>query len=460
MDDYVVSTGAPWSEEERNLTSIQIGDGVTSIGNLAFRSCINVESITIPFGVTNIGSCAFEQCTKLERITIPPGVTSIGSGAFFHCINLTRVTIPSGTETIEDQAFFRCDGLTRVDLPSSLTSVGEKCFHCCDQLADVYFAGTKAQWDKIADPTALDDPTKTTVHCHSIITFDANGHGTAPEPAGQWPGQLITNPGNLTAGGYTFTGWYQDKACTQKWDFASDTVGENDMTLYAGWKEAPKPDPEPTPDQKQDPAPTSDSILGNLTTLESKAEGLKEKDDLKGSTFHILQLKAKKVGKTSIKLGWKRVPGAAGYVVYGAGCGSRLVKLGDVTGTAFTHTGLKKGTYYRCFVAAYDANGNILAISKIAHIATNGGKKGNPKSVSLNKKTVTLKKKHKFQLKAKLHNGNKKVSMHRKIAFETDKPKVATVSKSGKIKAVGKGSCTIYVYAQNGVFAKCRVRVK
>ena len=251
---------------------------------------------------------------------------------------------------------------------------------------------------------------------------------------------------------------------TQKWDFARDTVGEDDMTLYAGWKEAPKPEPDPTPDpipdQKQDPAPTSDSILGNLTTLEGKTEGLKEKDDLKGSTFHILQLKAKKVGKTSIKLGWKKVPGAAGYVVYGAGCGSKLIKLGDVTGTAFTHTGLKKGTYYRYFVAAYDANGSILAISKNAHIATGGGKKGNTKSVGLNKKKVTLKKKQKFQLKPKLNNGNKKVSTHRKVAYESDKPKVATVTSSGRIKAVGKGSCTIYVYAQNGVFAKCRVKVR
>ena len=216
----------------------------------------------------------------------------------------------------------------------------------------------------------------------------------------------------------------------------------------------------PDPDQKQDPAPTSDSTLGNLTTLDGKTEGLKERDDLKGSIFHILQLKAKKIGKTFIKLGWKKVPGATGYAVYGAGCGSRFVKLGDVMGNAFTHTGLKKGTYYWYFVAAHDANGKILAISKIAHIATSGGKKGNTKSVGLNKKTVTLKKKQTFQLRAKLNNGKQKVSIHRKIAYETDKPKVATVSKSGKIKAIGKGTCTIYVYAQNGVFAKCKVKVK
>ena len=96
-------------------------------------------------------------------------------------------------------------------------------------------------------------------------------------------------------------------------------------------------------------------------------------------------------------------------------------------------------------MSAHDKNGNILASSKTIHIATSGGKKGNTKSV---------------KLKATLKNGKLKVSKHRKVAFESDNPKVATVSKSGKVKAVGKGKCIIYAYAQNGVFAKCKITVK
>ena len=38
-----------------------------------------------------------------------------------------------------------------------------------------------------------------------------------------------------TKSGYTFTGWYLDKECTQPWDFAKDTVKEN-LILYAGWE--------------------------------------------------------------------------------------------------------------------------------------------------------------------------------------------------------------------------------
>jgi uncharacterized protein YjdB len=49
---------------------------------------------------------------------------------------------------------------------------------------------------------------------------------------------------------------------------------------------------------------------------------------------------------------------------------------------------------------------------------------------------------------------------HRAIAFETSNPKVATVDKKGKIKAVGKGKCKIYAYAQNGVCKAISVTVK
>ena len=65
-----------------NLTSIYVGSNVTTIGNLAFRSCSSLTSITIPDSVTSIGSYAFRSCSSLTNITIPDSVTSIGSYAF------------------------------------------------------------------------------------------------------------------------------------------------------------------------------------------------------------------------------------------------------------------------------------------------------------------------------------------------------------------------------------------
>ena len=213
--------------------------------------------------------------------------------------------------------------------------------------------------------------------------------------------------------------------------------------------------------EKQVPAkPAPDPVLGTLKTIGSAATKISENGDLAGSAFSTLQYKAKKAAKTSITFSWKAVPKAAGYVIYGARCGSKYGKLAVVKGTSYKQSGLKKGTYYKYFISAYDKHGNILASSRSVHIATSGGKVGNTKSVKLNKKKVSLKKGKKFKLKATLKNGKLKVKKHRKVAYESSNPKVATVSGSGKIKAVGKGTCYIFAYAQNGVFTKCKVTVK
>ena len=60
----------------------KIPDSVTSIGDNAFISCINLESITIPDSVTSIGNSAFWDCERLENVTIPESVTSIGEEVF------------------------------------------------------------------------------------------------------------------------------------------------------------------------------------------------------------------------------------------------------------------------------------------------------------------------------------------------------------------------------------------
>ena len=58
--------------------TVVIPDGVTSIGNGAFRGCSSLKSITIPNSVTSIGDGAFKDCTSLTSITIPNSVTFIG----------------------------------------------------------------------------------------------------------------------------------------------------------------------------------------------------------------------------------------------------------------------------------------------------------------------------------------------------------------------------------------------
>lgn len=190
-------------------------------------------------------------------------------------------------------------------------------------------------------------------------------------------------------------------------------------------------------------------------------------EDVKGAVFNALQARSKKLTGKSVTLKWKKVSGADGYKVYGNQCGKKnrykLIKDLGKNKTSYTQKKLKKGTYYKYVVAAYkviDGKKVTVAVSKTIHAATTGGKYGVAKSVQVNKNKVTLKKGKKFTIKAKEVKKDKTIKHHRKIAYESDNPEVATVSKKGVVKAKKKGSCYIYVYAQNGVYKRVRVTVK
>lgn len=73
------------------------------------------------------------------------------------------------------------------------------------------------------------------------VTFDANGHGTAPAAKTVLSGNKVSKPSDPASEGYTFEGWYTDRSCTEKYDFNSPVEGN--ITLYAKWTEKTEPIP-------------------------------------------------------------------------------------------------------------------------------------------------------------------------------------------------------------------------
>ncbi|MCR5013016.1 MAG: InlB B-repeat-containing protein, partial [Lachnospiraceae bacterium] len=69
------------------------------------------------------------------------------------------------------------------------------------------------------------------------VTFDPNGHGTAPETQTVTSGATASKPSDPTADAYTFGGWYTEKECKNAYDF-NTTVTAN-ITLYAKWTQNP-----------------------------------------------------------------------------------------------------------------------------------------------------------------------------------------------------------------------------
>ncbi len=210
-----------------------------------------------------------------------------------------------------------------------------------------------------------------------------------------------------------------------------------------------------------------DTILVTEQTIQSQ----KTDKDIKGAYFARIQARAAQITKKNIKLTWNQVKGADGYEVYGNRCNTRkwiyeyklknTIKNGNKK--SYIDRKCKKGTYYKYMVRAYkiiDGKKVTIAVSKTIHVTTKGGKNGNAKSVKLNKNKVTLKAGKTWRIKAKEIKQSKPLRHHREVSYESSRPQTVSVSKKGVIKAKKKGKCTIFAYAQSGVYKKVQVTVK
>ena len=159
-----------------------IPESVTSIGGWAFSGCTGLVNIVINDNVTHIGYGVFSNCSGLKKIivsennkvydsrdncnaiietksnklimgckntVIPDSVTSIAIHAFSDCIGLTSVKIPNGVTFIGQGTFTGCSGLKSIVIPDSLTQISIGAFSGCDSLTEVYYTGSKDEWNKI-----------------------------------------------------------------------------------------------------------------------------------------------------------------------------------------------------------------------------------------------------------------------------------------------------------------------
>lgn len=215
---------------------------------------------------------------------------------------------------------------------------------------------------------------------------------------------------------------------------------------------------------------TQNNISSETSSLTEKVmtgTPVKGDGDYKGSNFGLLKAKTTKITKKSVTVKWNKVKNADGYIVYGAKCGAKskykVLKVVSGKTTSYTQKKLKKGTYYKYNIIAFkNINGAKVttAVSKKIHATTLGGKYGVAKAVKVNKTKATIKKGKTFKIKASEIKKDKKIRRHRAICYESSNTAVATVNAKGKVKGVKKGKCTIYVYAQNGVYKTVNIKVK
>lgn len=171
---------SPWYDKyESQIRSVEIGEGITSIGSCAFYKCIYLSSAVIPEGVTTLGDSAFSACRSLKEIYIPSTVEKIGTRTFSWFVGLEKITvsennpvfhsdgnciIETATKTlltgcntsviptdgsvtaIGDDAFSGCNGLSSIVIPDCITSIGECPFVFCNSNLTVIFPTGSASY--------------------------------------------------------------------------------------------------------------------------------------------------------------------------------------------------------------------------------------------------------------------------------------------------------------------------
>ena len=239
--------------------------------------------------------------------------------------------------------------------------------------------------------------------------------------------------------GYLFTGWCSDEAGTNVVAASSLTPaemmtslknlyqnlndGSRNYTLYAGWKlpdPEPEPQPQPEPEPEPQPQPQPEPEPAPSVTLSKTS----------------LSLKGVKTGTVTATLS-----NPADSIASVQSSNSKVASV-KFSGNEIRVTSAKqKG---KATVTVTTAKG---ATAQIAVTVKEGW--------ALNEKKVTLKKGKTFKIKVLAIPATVKAK-----SYKSDKPGVATVDGSGKVKAVQKGKATITVTLSNLKTLKLKVTVK
>ena len=131
VGDKITTTGTNAFQGLSRVTTAKISADVKDLPNFAFDRMPSLSSITFGEGskLTNIGTATFQLASSLQSIDIPKGVTSIGQNAFFNASSMNSVNFAddSQLQTIGISAFYN-NQLTSVDIPEGVTSIGQNAF--------------------------------------------------------------------------------------------------------------------------------------------------------------------------------------------------------------------------------------------------------------------------------------------------------------------------------------------
>ena len=182
-----ISTGAFYLSA---ITSIEVPDTVTSIGEMAFLGCTSLKTVKLSTGVAKIEKNAFGSCSALQEVQVAkdnPNFSSL-DGVLYSKAQDTLViypaaktdaayTIPSGVTSVAMYAFSENPYLETLTIPNSLIKVGDSAFFNCKNLRSVSYNGTEEEWNQITIGLLNEKLTGANIQYQERIIGDVNADG-------------------------------------------------------------------------------------------------------------------------------------------------------------------------------------------------------------------------------------------------------------------------------------------
>ena len=142
-----------------NSATITIPKSVKNISNAFYGSKDLIVDPENPYYTTENGmmynknktELLWVSCDKSGEFTVD-GVDVVGGSALWGCNNITTLAFAEGISHIKSNNVGCNEMLTTIYFPKSLNRLEDQSWESYGQITDIYYAGTKEQWDRIVDP--------------------------------------------------------------------------------------------------------------------------------------------------------------------------------------------------------------------------------------------------------------------------------------------------------------------
>jgi len=221
--DFTVGSGGGYCEE----TSVDLGQSLKSYGSPSGTYDVEIFAMSDKFynggyAISSVWTGQYTYDATTPQLDKPTNLAWDGTSATWDAVpnaEYYNVVVRQGSNF----KVYENVTSTSVDIKNFISEGENEYYFMVTAHASSYLGSNEAR-----------SPYKTFKNVVTYtVTFNVNGHGTAPDSQIVEAGDTCYKPDKPSAPGYSFGGWYEDSACTKKYDF--DTPVTGNKTLYGKW---------------------------------------------------------------------------------------------------------------------------------------------------------------------------------------------------------------------------------